>query len=102
MSSTNSSEPTTKWPSASICQTKRNGWRRSWGGSSCGGGAGVGGGDCATSATGGAGGVATTAPGADSLSTAALSAAAAAAAGSESKVNTKTVDASLPRRSSVI
>ncbi len=28
-SSMNSSEPTTKRPSASICQTKRNGWRRS-------------------------------------------------------------------------
>ena len=29
MSSMNSSEPTTKRPSASICQTKRNGCRRS-------------------------------------------------------------------------
>ena len=28
ISSTNSSEPTMKRPSASICQTKRNGWRR--------------------------------------------------------------------------
>ena len=37
ISSTNSSEPMAKRPSASICQTKRNGWRRSVGGASAAG-----------------------------------------------------------------